>query len=56
MRDWVRFMLEEIRRKEAAAEAARLERRRRVEEGIADPEPGDDERPPSAGTPPRPDE
>ena len=30
MRAWVRFMLEEIRRKEAEAEAARLERERRA--------------------------
>ena len=29
MRDWVRFMMEEIRRKEAEEEAARDEQRRR---------------------------
>jgi hypothetical protein len=56
VRDWVRFMLEEIRRKEAEAEEARAERRRRAEEGIADPGPEVDERPPAGDTPPRPDE
>jgi hypothetical protein len=50
MREWVRFMLEEIRRKEAEAEAARAERERRAAGGIEPPEEqaGDDEAPAGA--------
>ena len=55
MREWVRFMLEEIRRKEAESEAAQAERRRRSAGRAATPEgrpeqarPGDDEAPAGA--------
>lgn len=49
MREWVRFMLEEIRRKEAEAEAAREERRRRREEGRPEHE-TDENGPPADGS------
>ena len=50
MREWVRFMLEEIRRKEAEAEEAQAERERRAagRDEPAHEQPGDDEAPAGA--------
>jgi hypothetical protein len=50
MREWVRFMLEEIRRKEAEAEQAQAERERRAarRDEPAPERPGDDEAPAGA--------
>ena len=55
VREWVRFMLEEIRRKEAEAEEAQAERRRRAagrggipQEPPDREQPGDDEAPAGA--------